>query len=337
MTRKSNDNEELRCPKCGKVLRPRSRFDNEREFMDFDLYTHEHLDPQECFGDHFSHGKGNTSDLFFMVKPEYSLDDVVLSESNRRALEGVIAELENHKLVHEKWGFGETLKMKKGMTLLFVGPSGTGKTMTAEALSNHLKKKIMIVNYARLENLWLGETEKNIVHAFKEAKNDGAVLFFDEVDAILQKRGSMIEPYEVRHVNVLLTQLERYDGLVILATNMSALLDKALERRVDVAIEFETPDAEMRQRIYRKIVPKKAPLRKVDFEALSKKYPLTGGEILNVVRGAMRNALIRKSKRIGMDDFIMAAEEEVAKSSKLNSFKLKQGDKEKRISIKGYA
>src|SRR5256712_10945920 len=185
--------------------------------------------------------------------------------------------------------------------------------------------------------MWVGETEKNIEHVFHTALDAGAVLFFDEADAVFQRRSYMATPWMNRDVNVLLAQMENYPGVVVLATNLAKVMDRALDRRIDIAVEFPMPDAPMRRMIYEHLVPKEAPLAKgVDFESLAQKYALSGGSILNVVRQAMRSSLRRgKRHRITMEDFIHAAEREMKKSMLMSADHLQEPVRRERI--RGYA
>src|SRR5207249_11563537 len=161
----------------------------------------------------------------------------------------------------------------KGLSLLFAGPPGTGKTMAAEAIAHELGRPLHVVNYAQLESMWVGETEKNIEHVFHAALEGGAVLFFDEADAVFQRRGVMATPWMNRDVNVLLSQMENYPGIVILATNLARVMDRALDRRIDIAVEFPLPDAPLRRKIYERLVPDEAPLAiGVDFDVRATEY-----------------------------------------------------------------
>src|SRR2546428_1433160 len=164
--------------------------------------------------------------------------------------------------------------------------------------------------------MWVGETEKNIEHVFHTALDAGAVLFFDEADAVFQRRSYMATPWMNRDVNVLLAQMENYPGVVVLATNLAKVMDRALDRRIDIAVEFPMPDAPMRRMIYEHLVPKEAPLAKgVDFESLAQKYALSGGSNPNLGRQGIRTPLRRTTRhRITMDDFIRAADREGEKT-----------------------
>ena len=265
------------------------------------------------------------------------MTDLVLADPTKEGLLDALAELRHKGLMYRRWGLKKVVKKTKGLSLLFAGPPGTGKTMAAEAISSELGRPMHVVNYAQLENMWVGETEKNIEHVFKAALDAGAVLFFDEADAVFQRRGFMATPWMNRDVNVLLSQMENYPGIVILATNLARVMDRALDRRIDIAVEFPVPDAALRRKIYERLVPDEAPLAKgVDFDVLATKYLLSGGSILNVVRQAMRNSLRRgKRHRITMEDFTRAAEREMKKATLLSTDHLQEAPRRERLG--GYA
>src|SRR5437870_1416128 len=154
------------------------------------------------------------------------------------------------------------------------GMTSVGSSVSSTQASRSIRR----TTTAKLQNMWVGETEKNIEHVFKAALDAGAVLFFDEADAVFQRRGIMATPWMNRDVNVLLSQMENYPGIVILATNLARVMDRALDRRIDIAVEFPVPDAALRRKIYERLVPNEAPLAKgVDFDVLATKYLLSGG------------------------------------------------------------
>lgn len=255
---------------------------------------------------------------FYMVNPSKGLSSVVLSPENREKIRMAISQLKNSKLFYKKWGFDRVLEKGKGMVMLFYGPPGTGKTLTAEAIAKELKKELYIINVAGILSMWVGETEKNITSAFKIAQKEDPVLLFDEADSLLQTRASNPNfNYHNREVNTLLQQIEEYEGLLILITNMWGLLDSALERRIAIKLKFDKPDKEMRKRIWRKLIPKNLPLNPdVDIDLLAERFELTGGEIKNVILNAARRALVRRKRTVGLRDFIEAAENEKIKEDK---------------------
>lgn len=256
-------------------------------------------------------------DLYRLVEPAFTLEDVVLSPRARESLEDALVELRHKSLLFDTWGLNRVVRRRKGLNLLFAGPPGTGKTMTAEALAHAMAMPLMVVDYAQLENMWVGETEKNIERVFAGAREENAVLFFDEADAVFYRRGQTAAPWANRDVNVLLNALENFEGVAILATNMASYMDRALDRRVDLVIEFPFPDAAMREEIYRRTVPRDAPLADdIDFGELARRFPLAGGHILNVVRQALRYAARREgtNRRVTMADFRQAARREEGKA-----------------------
>lgn len=339
MGKKDRDEWIVKCPKCGRIresCRHVSRDDLLRiiRLLDAGVEIYQADDEREPPE---SHVHEPPRPIAQTVQPRFTMEDLVLAETTREGLLDALTELRHKRLMYRRWGLKKVMKKTKGLSLLFAGPPGTGKTMAAEAIASELGRPLHVVNYAQLENMWVGETEKNIEHVFKSALDGGAVLFFDEADAVFQRRGVMATPWMNRDVNVLLSQMENYPGVLILASNLAKVMDRALDRRIDIAVEFPIPDATLRWRIYERLVPKEAPLAKgVDFEALAKKYALSGGSILNVVRQAMRSSLRRgKRHRITMEDFTRAADREMKKSVLLSSDHLAEPPRRERIG--GYA
>ncbi|MGQ0796427.1 MAG: ATP-binding protein, partial [Methanobacteriota archaeon] len=310
----------VKCPKCGRIresCRHVSRDDvrNLIKLLDAGLEVYQSEEEPDPHEPH-AHDR-EARQLAQVVKPRFRMQDLVLAPSTREALEDALAELRHKGVMYGRWGLRKVVKKTKGLALLFAGPPGTGKTMAAEAIAHELGRPLHVVNYAQLENMWVGETEKNIEAVFERARVDKAVLFFDEADAVFHRRGYASAPWTNRDVNVLLNRLENDAGVVILATNLPRVLDKGLDRRIDVAVDFVMPDVGMRREIYRRLVPKGAPIAKdIDFKLLATRYALSGGSILNVVRQAMRTSL-RRGKRhtITMEDFLRAAEREVRKAT----------------------
>jgi SpoVK/Ycf46/Vps4 family AAA+-type ATPase len=329
----------VKCPKCGRIresCRHVSQDDVRRIVRLLDQGVEVYQADEE--GDAPEpHPHEPARPLAFVVQPRYTMEDLVLAESTRERLLDALAEIRHKGLMYRRWGLRKVVKRTKGLSLLFAGPPGTGKTMAAEAIANELGRPLHVVNYAQLENMWVGETEKNIEHVFHAAVESGAVLFFDEADAVFQRRGLMATPWMNRDVNVLLSQMENYPGVVILATNLARVMDRALDRRIDIAVEFPLPDPPLRHKLFERLVPDETPVGKdVDFGALATKYALSGGSILNVVRQAMRSSLRRgKRHRLTMDDFVRAAEQEAKKSALMGTDHLQEPARRERI--RGYA
>jgi SpoVK/Ycf46/Vps4 family AAA+-type ATPase len=339
MGKKDRDEWVVKCPKCGRIresCRHVSRDDVRRiiRLLDAGVEVYQPEDEREPAESHVHEPPRPVAQI---VAPRFTMGDLVLAETTREGLLDALTELRHKGLMYRRWGLKKVMKKTKGLNLLFAGPPGTGKTMAAEAIASELGRPLHVVNYAQLENMWVGETEKNIEHVFHTALEAGAVLFFDEADAVFQRRGLMATPWMNRDVNVLLAQMENYPGVVVLATNLAKVMDRALDRRVDIAVEFPIPDADLREKIYARLVPKEAPLGKdVEFETLAKKYVMSGGSILNVVRQAMRSSLRRgKRHRITMADFTHAAESEMKKSALMSADHLQEPVRRERI--RGYA
>lgn len=256
------------------------------------------------------------------VTPERTLSDVILPPQTRRTLDEALAQVRNHHLIFGRWGLGERHASGLGLAFNFAGPPGTGKTICAEAMAHALGMKLLIVDYAEVESMWAGETPKNVVAAFRSAVEQNAVLFFDEADAIASRRsmGASL-PYQRESnltVNVLLRELESFNGIVIFATNLAANFDPAFERRIRTHVRFEMPGIDEREKIWKvQIHPKKTPLASdVDFRALADKYAMSGGDIKNaVIKAAVAAAAepgAEVGKRIHQRHLERAAEEVLA-------------------------
>jgi SpoVK/Ycf46/Vps4 family AAA+-type ATPase len=239
------------------------------------------------------------------VTPERTLSDVVLPTQTRSALEHAMAQVRNHALIFRSWGLGERHALGRGLTFNFAGPPGTGKTICAEAVAHALGMKLLVVNYAEAESMWIGETPKNIARVFRTAAEEHAVLFFDEADAIAMRRSSStILPHDREMnltLNVLLRELEAFNGVVIFATNLAANFDPAFERRIRTHVLFEMPGVEERAQIWQlQVHPSKTPLASdVDFHRLAKDYVASGGDIKNAVIKAAAAAAAEPGPDIG--------------------------------------
>src|SRR5215470_10592830 len=253
------------------------------------------------------------------VTPERTLADVVLPPQTRRMLEQALAEVRNHTLIFSRWGLGERHASGRGLAFNFAGPPGTGKTICAEAIAHELAMKLLVVDYAEAESMWVGETPKNVVAAFRAAVEKNAVLFFDEADAIATRRSAGAPLRSDREanltVNILLRELEAFNGIVIFATNLAANFDPAFERRIRTHVLFEMPGVEERARIWQlQIHPKKTPLGSdVNFRQLAERYALSGGDIKNAVIKAAAAAAAEPGpqleKKIFQRHFESAAED----------------------------
>src|SRR5215211_7867488 len=179
------------------------------------------------------------------ITPRRTFDDVILPPGTRRAIDQALVHVTQHDLIFRRWGLGQRHPTGLSLAFNFAGPPGTGKTICAEAIANALGRKLLLVRYAELESMWAGETPKNVAAVFRLAREENAVLLFDEADAIAAKRSSSTEHAFVREsntvVNVLLKELETFSGVVIFATNLAANFDPAFERRIRTHVLFEMP------------------------------------------------------------------------------------------------
>ena len=223
------------------------------------------------------------------IVPRRSFDDVILPPATRRTLDSALSQVTQHDLIFNRWGLGERHPAGLALAFNFAGPPGTGKTICAEAIANALGRRLLLVRYAELESLWAGETPKNVAAVFRRAREEGAVLLFDEADALATRRSTSVHHGFERESNttisVLLQELERYDGVVIFATNLAANFDPAFERRIRTHVLFEMPGAAEREQIWRvQLHPLRTPLAPdVDFAALAQRYDVSGGDIRNAV------------------------------------------------------
>ena len=161
--------------------------------------------------------------------PDARFDDVILPPATRRSLEQALTHVTRHDLIFNRWGLGERHPTSLALAFNFAGPPGTGKTICAEAIAHALGRRLLVVRYAEVESMWMGETPKNIVATFRLARKENAVLLFDEADAIASRRSASLDHGFVREtntvINVLLQELERFNGVVIFATNLAANFD----------------------------------------------------------------------------------------------------------------
>ena len=220
-----------------------------------------------------------------------SLDDMVLPVHEKDLLKSILIYSQYREKVYREWGFEEkSRKQGLGITVLFAGPSGTGKTMAAEILSSELNLNILKIDLSQLVSKYIGETEKNLDKIFESASKGGAVIFFDEADAIFGKRTEIKDSHD-RYANLeisfLLQRMESYDGLAILSTNMLNAIDKAFLRRIRFIVDFRFPDKELRLELWKKTFPKNTPLGIVnqDFLTLSE-LKIAGGNIRNICLNA---------------------------------------------------
>ena len=220
------------------------------------------------------------------IKPIYRWSQLVLPERKMDLVKDVVRHMQQRRRVMEQWEFETLMSRGKGLTVLFSGLPGTGKTMAAEVIANELQMDLYRIDLAGVVSKFIGETEKNLSRIFREAEYSDAILFFDEADALFGKRSEVKDAhdrYANIEINYLLQQIENFEGVVVLATNMRQHLDEAFLRRMQVVVEFPVPSYEDRLRIWRQSFPPQAPLGSdVDFDFLARQFELVGGHIANI-------------------------------------------------------
>ncbi len=261
--------------------------------------------------------------FFNIYEPVLTFDQIVLESDKIREIERAIYQAKNLNNIFEAWGLNETIKYGKGTIMLFYGPPGTGKTVTSEAIAHELEKKIGIVNYENVLGCWVGESEKNLVSVFEDAKKEKCVLVFDEADTLFAKR--FYETYSTDRMhnymtNILMRELERFDGVVIMTTNREVVMDEAFDRRIILKLKFDIPGPEERIKIWRKLISEKTPLAEdINFERLGRMYELTGGEIKNAILNAVTECAYCNERFLTMATLERFAQKEARKLTKMNN------------------
>ncbi len=218
-----------------------------------------------------------------VVHPAATFDDLIVSGDVMAQLLEAAARLAHRETVLERWGFLAGRPGREGLRLLFHGPPGTGKTLSGEVLAGALGRDLLVVDLSRIVSKWVGETEKNLAAIFESAERTGSALLFDEADALFGRRtevGDARDRYANLETAYLLSRIERFEGLVVLATNLRQNLDGAFARRLDFIVGFDPPDARQRAQLWRRLLPPDAPLDPaVDLERLAALYAIPGGLI----------------------------------------------------------
>ncbi len=248
------------------------------------------------------------------IEPKSDWDDLVLPESEMKLLSQIAAQVGQRAKVYEEWGFSRKMNRGLGISALFAGESGTGKTMAAEVIANALRLNLYRIDLSAVVSKYIGETEKNLRRLFDAAEDGGAILFFDEADALFGKRSEVKDShdrYANIEINYLLQRMEAYRGLAILATNMKNALDSAFTRRLRFIVNFPFPGATERKSIWNKIFPPQTETRGLDFDRLAR-LNLTGGNIHNVALNAAFLAA-KVGKPVTMPFIFEAARAEFAK------------------------
>jgi hypothetical protein len=241
-------------------------------------------------------------------------DDFVLPASETNALQEICIHARQRVQVYDVWGFGDRMNRGMGLSALFAGESGTGKTMAAEVIANELKLNLYRIDLSAVVSKYIGETEKNLRQVFDAAEDGASILFFDEADALFGKRSEVKDShdrYANIEINYLLQRMESYSGLAILATNLKGSLDTAFLRRLRFIVQFPFPNVAERKRIWERAFPASMPKSSLDLDFLSR-LNVAGGTIHNI---ALKAAFLAAGKRsaVSMDLVLEAARSEFRK------------------------
>jgi SpoVK/Ycf46/Vps4 family AAA+-type ATPase len=237
--------------------------------------------------------------VFAPEDPRRSLDDLIIPGEVRSRIESALSLIQHHEQLFIKWNLAKINPYHRGVAINLYGPSGTGKSLCAEAIAHHIGRPFINVNYAQIESRYVGQTPKNIESAFNAAREHDAVLIFDEADAMLGSRLSHVTQSADHAVNVsrttMLRQLDRFDGLVVFTTNFPENYDAAFVRRILTHIQFELPDLATRRLLWSYMLPAELPIADdVDLAVLAQESEgLAGGDLVNVIVVAATTAVRR--------------------------------------------
>ena len=248
------------------------------------------------------------------IEPRAGWDDIVLPDEQLRLLQQISAQVDHRSMVHDEWGFAARTSRGLGITALFAGESGTGKTMAAEILAAELRLDLYRIDLSTVVSKYIGETERNLRRLFDAAEDAGVILFFDEADALFGKRSEVKDShdrYANIEINYLLQRMESYRGIAILATNARAALDNAFMRRLRFLINFPYPGRAERKLIWQKIFPTEVRLAELDYDWLAR-LNLTGGNIQTTAINAAFLAA-EAGTPVSMEHILSAARTELVK------------------------
>ena len=263
------------------------------------------------------HSRPRLEVLAERIVPASTWDDLVLPDAQKLVLRQLAAQSRNRMTVYESWGFSGHGRRGLGLSALFSGPSGTGKTLAAEVLAAELRLDLYRIDLSAVVSKYIGETEKNLKQLFDAAETGGCLLLFDEADALFGKRSEVKDSHD-RYANIevgyLLQRMESFQGLAILTSNLKSSLDKSFQRRLRFTVEFPFPDAAQRQEIWARVFPAQTPTHALDFGRLAA-LNMTGGNIGNI---ALNAAFLAADARepVAMAHILRAAQMEALKTDR---------------------
>jgi hypothetical protein len=225
------------------------------------------------------------------VAPGFDMEDLKIDDNNRAVLDDICAQIEHRQMVYDDWNLESKYAYGRCVSVIFAGPPGTGKTMAVHALASRMGLELYKVDLSQIADKYIGETEKRLEEVFTKAEKSNMILFFDEADAVMSKRSDVKDShdkYANTEISFILQRIEKYDGIVILATNNLQNIDNAFMRRIRYVLNFSLPDASVREEIWRGAFAKEVPLSDdIDFEYLAQTFEISGGDIKNIVLNAV--------------------------------------------------
>jgi hypothetical protein len=252
------------------------------------LSAHETMTEADLFAACRAVSPLDAGELAQVVTPRFRPEELVLPPPQERQFREIERAMRSLTTVHYAWGTGRVWN-EGGISVLFAGPSGTGKTMAAEVLAANLDIPMYRINLAQIVNKYIGETEKNLERVFDAADVSETLLFFDEADALFGRRTDVRDAHD-RYANLevsyLLERMERFKGLAVLATNRRGDLDDAFLRRLRYIIDFTLPDVPQRRQIWERVIPEAVDASELDFDFLARQFQLSGGNIRSVIFNA---------------------------------------------------
>jgi hypothetical protein len=268
------------------------------------------------------HSSASLSALARKIEPRFEWQDLVLPEDQKALLWEIVHAVRARPQVLHDWKVVEKLASGEGVTVLFAGPPGTGKTMAAEILARELGLDLYVIDLSAIVSKYIGETEKNLERIFNDASSSNAILFFDEADALFGKRSEVRDSHD-RYANIeisyLLQRMEAYDGVTILATNLRGNLDEAFTRRLQFAVDFPFPEEEYRLEIWEALFPVAVPHDPdLDLTMLARRFRIAGGNIRNILVGAAYLAAA-DGGRIRMTHLLHSTRRELQKMGRLTA------------------
>lgn len=279
-----------------------------------EAYVLEKRITEECYGV-IARQMGNRA---VKVPAVYRMEDLVLPARQKQQLLQICGQVRFKHKIYEEWGFQEKVAYGRGISAVFAGPPGTGKTMAAQVIAGELGMELYKVDLSCVVSKYVGETEKNLNEIFDQAEQSQVILLFDEADVLFGRRSEgkeSTDKYSNLEAAFLLQKMEGYEGITILATNLFHHFDEAFKRRLKMVVEFPLPDEADRRQLWKTMVPRQMPAGEIDYDYLARRFELTGSNIRNILLHSAFLAAAKK-KAVDMEEIIPAVKNEYAKNGK---------------------